>query len=77
MWVHDIEDITEDMIAAIPENALKVVFASPMCNDFSKLRLLPDREDYRGPRRKPGQDLRAGPDGKYGKTFRTVIKIVR
>ena len=69
MGVHNIEHITEDMIRAIPKNVLKVLFGSPMCNDFSKLRLLPDREDYRGPKRKPGEDPRAGLDGKYGKTF--------
>ncbi|MGB0165171.1 MAG: hypothetical protein ACPF9I_07155, partial [Candidatus Thalassarchaeaceae archaeon] len=68
MGVHDIDHITEDMIRAIPKNVLKVLFGSPMCNDFSKLRLLPDREDYRGPKRKPGEDPRPGLDGKYGKT---------
>ena len=77
MGVHDIDDITEEMIAAIPEGVLRVVFASPMCNDFSKLRLLPDRKDYRGPKRRPGEDPRAGLDGKYGRTFRTVIKIIQ
>ncbi len=77
MGVHDIDDITEEMIAAIPEGVLKVLFASPMCNDFSKLRLLPDRKDYRGPKRRPGEDPRAGLDGKYGRTFRTVIKIIQ
>ena len=46
-----------------------------MCNDFTKLRLLPDREDYKGPKRKPGVDPRPGLDGKYGKTFRQVIAI--
>ena len=77
MGVHDIDDITEEMIAAIPEGVLKVLFASPMCNDFSKLRLLPDRKDYCGPKRRPGEDPRAGLDGKYGRTFRTVIKIIQ
>ena len=47
-----------------------------MCNDFTKLRLLPDRPDYKGPPRKPGEDPRPGLDGKYGKTFRQVIKII-
>ena len=75
--VHDIDDITEEMITAIPKDGLKVVFGSPMCNDFSKLRLLPDREDYHGPKRKPGEDPRAGLNGKYGRTFRTVIKIIQ
>ena len=58
-------------------SVLKVLFASPMCNDFSKLRLLPDRKDYRGHKRRPGEDPRAGLDGKYGRTFRTVIKIIQ
>ena len=47
-----------------------------MCNDFSKLRLLPDRLDYKGPPRKPGVDPRRGLDGKYGKTVRKCIEIL-
>ena len=44
-----------------------------MCNDFTKLRLLPDRPDYRGPPSDPNQDPRPGLNGKYGKTFRQTI----
>ena len=47
-----------------------------MCNDFTKLRLLPDRADYKGPKRKPGTDPRPGLSGKYGKTVRQCIKIL-
>ena len=48
-----------------------------MCNDMSKLRLLPDREDYKGPPRTPGKDPRPGLDGKYGRTIRQCIKIIK
>jgi len=47
-----------------------------MCNDFSKLRLLPDRLDYKGPPRRPGVDPRQGLNGKYGKTLRKCIEIL-
>ena len=39
---HDIFDITEDDIKAIPKDQLRLIGAGPECNDFSKLRLLPD-----------------------------------
>ena len=73
---NDIFDITEEDIAKLPKNALKIINATAECNDFSKLRLLPDRDDYRGPRRKVGEDPRPGLDGKYGRTFRKCIQII-
>jgi len=72
---NDIFAIKEKHIASLPPNSLKLYGAGPMCNDFTKLRLLPDREDYKGPKRKPGVDPHPGLDGKYGKTFRQVIAI--
>ena len=48
---HDINRITEGDIKSLPKDSVKLVGASAECVDFSKLRLLPDREDYRGPRR--------------------------
>ena len=73
---HDIFNITEEDIKAIPPDQLKLIGAGPECNDFSKLRLLPDRPDYNGPRNRKGKDPRKGLNGKYGKTFRAVIKII-
>ena len=43
---NDICAIKEKHIASLPPNSLKLYGAGPMCNDFTKLRLLPDREDY-------------------------------
>ena len=45
---------------------------APECNDFSKLRLLPDRPGYNGPKGDPGTDPRKGLAGKHGKTFRQL-----
>ena len=65
---HDIFYISEDQISALPKDSIALLSFAGMCNDFSKLRLLPDRLDYKGPPRKPGVDPRRGLDGKYGKT---------
>ena len=73
---HDIFDITEDHISALPKDSIALLSFAGMCNDFSKLRLLPDRLDYKGPPRKPGIDPRLGLDGKYGKTVRKCIEIL-
>ena len=73
---HDIFDITEDDIKAIPKDQLRLIGAGLECNDFSKLRLLPDRPDYDGPRNPKGKDPRKGLNGRHGKTFRAVIKII-
>ena len=51
---HDIFAITEEDIKGIPD--LILIGAGPMCNDFSLLRLLPDRSDYHGPPRTKGKD---------------------
>ena len=72
---HDITLITEEDIRTMPRGTLKLFLAGPMCVDFCKLRLLPDRESYKGPKTPPGQDPRPGLDGKYGMTFRVTIKI--
>ena len=73
---NDIFEIKEKHIAAMPTDSLKLLNGTGMCNDFSKLRLLPDRPDYKGPPRVEGTDPRLGLDGKYGKTFRQIIKII-
>ena len=73
---HDIFDITEDDIKSLPKDSIGLFSFAAMCNDFSKLRLLPDRLDYKGPPRKPGVDPRPGLDGKYGKTLRKCIEIL-
>ena len=73
---NDIFHIKEKHISSMPKDSLKLIGGAAMCNDFTKLRLLPDRPDYKGPPRKPGEDPRPGLDGKYGKTFRQVIKII-
>ena len=73
---HDIFDITEDHISALPKDSIALLSFAGMCNDFSKLRLLPDRLDYKGPPRKPGVDPRQGLNGKYGKTVRKCIEIL-
>ena len=53
----------------------KLFLAGPMCVDFCKPGLLPDRESYKAPKTPPGQDPRPGLDGKYGMSFRVNIKI--
>ena len=73
---HDIFKLKEKDFADLPRNSLKLIGGAPMCNDFTKLRLLPDRPDYRGPPRDPNQDPRPGLNGKYGKTFRQTITII-
>ena len=73
---HDIFDITEDDIKSLPKDSVALLSFGAMCNDFSKLRLLPDRLDYKGPPRKPGVDPRPGLNGKYGKTLRKCIEIL-
>ena len=40
---HDIFNITEDDIEAMPTDSLGLLSAAPMCNDHSELRKLPDR----------------------------------
>ena len=72
---HDITLITEEDIRTMPRGTLKLFLAGPMCVDFCKLRLLPDRESYKGPKTPPGQDPHPGLDGKYCMTFRVTIKI--
>ena len=56
---------------------LSLFGAGPECNDLSKLRLLPDRPGYNGPKRGPGTDPWKGLQlaGKHGKTFRKAIKL--
>ena len=71
---HDVFKITEKDIKDIPN--LVLIGAGPMCNDFSMLRLLPDRADYNGPPRQKG-DPRPGLKGKYGKTMLQTIQIIK
>ena len=71
--IHDISDITEEMIKGLPPDSIGLVSGAPMCNDHSKLRLLKDRPEYKGPPRKK-KDPRPGLDGKCGMTFRQTIK---
>ena len=72
---HDITLITEEDIRTMPRGTLKLFLAGPECVDVCKLRLLPDRASYKGPKTPPGQDPRHGLDGKYGMAFRVTIKI--
>ncbi len=72
----DIFDINEDHIKALPKDSTAILAFGAMCNDFSKLRLLPDRLDFKGPPRKPGVAPRQGLNGKYGKTLRKGIEIL-
>ena len=44
---HDIFDINEDHIKALPKDSIAILAFGAICNDFSKLRLLPDRLDYK------------------------------
>ena len=74
--LHDIFSIQEDHISALPKDSIALLSFAGMCNDFSKLRLLPDRLDYKGPPRKPGVDPRKGLNGKYGITVRKCIEIL-
>ena len=39
----------------MPRGTLKLLLAGPEGVDFCKLRLLPDRESYKGPKTPPGQ----------------------
>jgi site-specific DNA-cytosine methylase len=73
---HDIYSISEEDISCLASGSIVLFSASPECNDFSKLRLLEDRPEYRGPAREPGKDPRPGLDGKHGRTFRRVIEIL-
>ena len=72
---HDITFITEEDIRTMLRGTLKLLLAVPECVDFCKLRLLPDRASYKGPKTLPGQDPRPGLDGKYGMAFRVTIMI--
>ena len=72
---HDIFKITRKHIKKLGLNAIKLFLGSSECNDFSKLRLLQDRPDWKGPPRDPNVDPRKGLDGKHGATFRQVIAI--
>ena len=56
-------------------DAIEGIHASGMCNDFTRLRLLPDRPGWKGPKSEPG-DPRPGLDGKYGATVRKCIEII-
>ena len=70
--------ITEEDICTMPRGTLKLFLAGPMCVDFCKLCLLPDRESYKGLKTLctlPGQDPCPGLDGKYGVTFCVTNKI--
>ena len=72
---HDIFDITEEDIAALPKNSILLDSHSPECKDHSKMRLLPDRNDYKGPPQVKGVDPRKGLEGKYGRTVKQCLLI--
>ena len=72
---NDIFKIAEEDIASLGKDAIEVICAGPMCNDFTRLRLLPDRPGWNGPPSGPG-DPRPGLDGKYGQTVRKCIEII-
>jgi hypothetical protein len=73
---HDIFQIAEADIASITDQPDLLIAAGPECNDFSKLRLLPNRPGFKGPPRDPNVDPRPGLGGPHGKTFRQTIKII-
>ena len=54
--------ITEEDIRTMPRDTLKLLLAGPVCVDFCKRRLFPDRASYKGPKTPPGQDPRPGLD---------------
>ena len=68
-------EIKEEDIQSFPKNSIRLFGAGPECNDVSKLRLLPDRPGYNGPKREPGTYPSQGLAGNHGKTFRQVIKL--
>jgi hypothetical protein len=72
---NDLFKITEEDIASLGNDAIEVVHGSGMCNDFTRLRLLPDRPGWNGPPSESG-DPRPGLDGKYGATVRKIIEII-
>ena len=73
-WHSDVYDITEEDISSFPKGSILLVGAGPECGDFSKLRLLPDRDGFKGP--KTFGDARKGLNGTTGKMFTKVIEII-
>ncbi|MED5165657.1 MAG: hypothetical protein VX683_07480, partial [Cyanobacteriota bacterium] len=77
---HDIFEITKADFEALRDeygpDALDLICLGPECKDQTKLRLLPDRPEYTGPKRKAGVDPRPGFNGKYGKTIRHCLLIL-
>ena len=72
---HNVEDITEEDIKSIKD--LAAVVGAPPCQDFSKLRKLPDRPGYKGPPRHSNKDPRRGLQGKTGKMFLKLLEIIK
>ena len=70
-WHSDMYEITEEDVAALGPNNIKMFLAGPPCQDFSKLRLIVKKTA-----RKKLQDLRPGLDGVEGRKFRQVIQIL-
>ena len=73
-WCNDVWLIQEAHIAALGYNRIAMVGCGPNCQDFSRMRFLPDRQ---GNLPKKGKDPRPGLNGPKGKIFRKCIQIWR
>ena len=73
-WCNDVWQIQEAHIAALGRNRIGMLGCGPNCQDFSRMRFLPDRQ---GNLPKKGKDPRPGLNGPKGKIFRKCVQIYR
>ena len=71
-WHSNVLDITEEGIAALGHNSVKVFLAGPPCQDFSLLRLIVKKSA-----KKRAAELRPGLDGPNGRLFRETLRVLQ
>ena len=73
-WCSDVWSIKEAHIADIGYNQIAMLGCGPSCQDFSRMRFLPDRQ---GKLPDKGTDPRPGLNGPKGTIFRKCIQVWR
>ena len=76
-WFKDVTKITEKDIEALGPDYFDLVMWGSPCEDFSKLRLLPNRPGHKSRRRKKGVDPRPGLMGKHGRLLLVCCQVFK
>jgi len=76
-WFKDVTKITEKDIEALGPDYFDLVMWGSPCEDFSKLRLLPNRPGQKSRRRKKGVDPRPGLMCKHGRLLLVCCQVFK